>query len=278
MKNRKVLIIAEAGVNHDGNLEKAINLIDIAAEAGADFVKFQTYKSEKLVSKTAEKANYQTINETIKSDSQFELLKSLEIPLSWYPSLIKRCKEKEIEFLSTGFDEGSLKILQDLNISIFKIPSGEITNKPYLEYISKTDKKIILSTGMSNLDEVSMAIEILTSKGRKKEDITVLHCNTEYPTPYEDVNLNAMVSMKEKFNINVGYSDHTQGIEVPIAAVALGASVIEKHFTLDKKSIGPDHKASLNPNELKTMILSIRNIEKSLGTNSKIVSPSEEKI
>ena len=277
MKNRKVLIIAEAGVNHDGNLEKAINLIDIAAEAGADFVKFQTYKSEKLVSKTAEKANYQTINETIKSDSQFELLKSLEIPLSWYPSLIKRCKEKEIEFLSTGFDEGSLKILQDLNISIFKIPSGEITNKPYLEYISKTDKKIILSTGMSNLDEVSMAIEILTSKGRKKEDITVLHCNTEYPTPYEDVNLNAMVSMKEKFNINVGYSDHTQGIEVPIAAVALGASVIEKHFTLDKKSIGPDHKASLNPNELKTMILSIRNIEKSLGTNSKIVSPSEEK-
>ena len=246
MKNRKVLIIAEAGVNHDGNLEKAINLIDIAAEAGADFVKFQTYKSEKLVSKTAEKANYQTINETIKSDSQFELLKSLEIPLSWYPSFIKRCKEKEIEFLSTGFDEGSLKILQDLNISIFKIPSGEITNKPYLEYISKTDKKIILSTGMSNLDEVSMAIEILTSKGRKKEDITVLHCNTEYPTPYEDVNLNAMVSMKEKFNINVGYSDHTQGIEVPIAAVALGASVIEKHFTLDKKSIGPDHKASLN--------------------------------
>ncbi len=277
MKNSKVLIIAEAGVNHDGSLEKAIKLIDIAAEAGADFVKFQTFKSENLVSKTAEKANYQTINETVKSDSQFEMLKSLEIPQSWYPSLIKRCKDKEIGFLSTGFDEESLKILQDLNVSIFKIPSGEITNKPYLEYISKTDKKIILSTGMSNLDEVSMAIEILTSKGRKKEDITVLHCNTEYPTPYEDVNLNAMVYMKKKFNINVGYSDHTQGIEVPIAAVAMGASVIEKHFTLDKKSIGPDHKASLNPNELKTMILSIRNIEKSLGINSKIVSPSEEK-
>tara|TARA_Y100001970_G_scaffold250622_1_gene322540 strand:+ start:1778 stop:2803 length:1026 start_codon:yes stop_codon:yes gene_type:complete len=277
MKNSKVLIIAEAGVNHDGNLEKAIKLIDVAAEAGADFVKFQTFKSENLVSKTARKANYQTRNETTKSDSQFEMLKSLEMPQNWYPSLIKRCKEKQIEFLSTGFDEESLKILQDLNVSIFKIPSGEITNKPYLEYISKTNKKIILSTGMSNLDEVSMAIEILTSKGLKKENITVLHCNTEYPTPYEDVNLNAMVSMKKKFNINVGYSDHTRGIEVPIAAVALGASVIEKHFTLDKKSIGPDHKASLAPNELKSMILSIRNIEKSLGINSKIVSPSEEK-
>ncbi len=277
MKNSKVLIIAEAGVNHDGDLEKAIKLIDVAAEAGADFVKFQTFKSENLVSKTARKANYQTRNETTKSDSQFEMLKSLEMPQNWYPSLIKRCKEKQIEFLSTGFDEESLKILQDLNVSIFKIPSGEITNKPYLEYISKTNKKIILSTGMSNLDEVSMAIEILTSKGLKKENITVLHCNTEYPTPYEDVNLNAMVSMKKKFNINVGYSDHTRGIEVPIAAVALGASVIEKHFTLDKKSIGPDHKASLAPNELKSMILSIRNIEKSLGINSKIVSPSEEK-
>ena len=277
MKHRKVLIIAEAGVNHDGSLEKAINLIDIAAEAGADFVKFQTFKSENLVSKTAEKANYQAINETIKSDSQFEMLKKLEMPQSWYPSLIKRCKEKEIEFLSTGFDEESLKILQDLNVSIFKIPSGEITNKPYLEYISKTDKKIILSTGMSNLDEVSMAIEILTSNGRKKEDITVLHCNTEYPTPYEDVNLNAMVSMKKKLGISIGYSDHTQGIEVPIAAVAMGACVIEKHFTLDKKSKGPDHQASLAPDELRLMIHSIRNIEKSLGINSKIVSPSEEK-
>ncbi len=277
MNNSKVLIIAEAGVNHDGSLDKAINLIDIAAEAGADFVKFQTFKSENLVSKTAEKANYQTLNKTLKSDSQFEMLKSLEIPQSWYPALIKRCKEKEIEFLSTGFDEESLKILQDLNVSIFKIPSGEITNKPYLEYISKTDKKIILSTGMSNLDEVSMAIEILTSNGRKKDDITVLHCNTEYPTPYEDVNLNAMVSMRKKLNINIGYSDHTQGIEVPIAAVALGACVIEKHFTLDKKSKGPDHQASLTPNELKLMIHSIRNIEKSLGINSKTVSPSEEK-
>ena len=277
MKNSKVLIIAEAGVNHDGSLKKAKNLIDIAAEAGADFVKFQTFKSENLVSKTAEKANYQSINATIKSDSQFEMLKKLEIPQSWYPSLIKRCKEKKIEFLSTGFDEESLKILQDLNISIFKIPSGEITNKPYLEYISKTDKKIIISTGMSNLDEVSKAIEILTSNGKEREDITVLHCNTEYPTPYEDVNLNAMISMKKKLDISVGYSDHTQGIEVSVAAVALGASVIEKHFTIDKKSKGPDHQASLDPDELRSMVNSIRNIEKSLGTDSKIVSPSEEK-
>ena len=277
MKKDKVLIIAEAGVNHDGSLDKAMKLIDVAAKAGADFVKFQTFKSEKLVSFNAKKADYQSTNTKIKSDSQFEMLKKLEMPRSWYPTLIKHCKEKKIEFLSTGFDEDSLKILEELNVSIFKIPSGEITNKPYLEYISKTDKKIILSTGMSNINEVCGAIKILTSNGRKKEDITVLHCNTEYPTPYKDVNLNAMVSMKKKLGVNIGYSDHTLGIEVPIAAVAMGACVIEKHFTLDKESQGPDHMASLTPLELKSMVFSIRNIEKSLGINSKIVSPSEEK-
>tara|TARA_B100001173_G_scaffold274867_1_gene254737 strand:- start:197 stop:1246 length:1050 start_codon:yes stop_codon:yes gene_type:complete len=277
MAQSKVLIIAEAGVNHNGDFTKAIKLIDVAADAGADFVKFQTFKTENLTSKVSKLANYQYKNISNKNDSQFEMLKKLEIPYNWYPKLVDRCKEKNIEFLSTAFDEESLNNLLDLDISLIKIPSGEITNKPYLEHISKSKKKIILSTGMSNLNEVEIAIKILLSNGQKKKDIVVLHCNTEYPTPFEDVNLNSMIFMKMKLGINVGYSDHSLGIEVPIAAVAMGACVVEKHFTLDKNLEGPDHKASLSPDELKSMVQSIRNIEKSLGSFSKKASRSEEK-
>jgi N,N'-diacetyllegionaminate synthase len=275
--NNKVLIIAEAGVNHNGSYENAKKLILAGAEAGVDYVKFQTFKANKLVSKYAEKADYQKRNTNNESESQFEMLKKLEMPESWHHELIKYAKSLNVKFLSTGFDEESIDFLDTINIDLFKIPSGEITNKPFLEHIAKKQKRIIVSTGMANIDEVRAAIEVLENNGIQKNSITILHCNTEYPTPMLDVNLKAMLSLKKEFEVNIGYSDHTLGIEVPIAAVALGATVIEKHFTLDKKMEGPDHKASLDPLELKQMVISIRNIEMALS-GSGIKEPSKSEL
>jgi N,N'-diacetyllegionaminate synthase len=274
----RVVIIAEAGVNHNGEIEKAIELIDVAADAGADFVKFQSFKAERLVNENAKKASYQIINSKGEKDTQFEMLKKLEIEDDWYPTLIHRCKEKGIQFLSTGFDEISIDLLENLNIPFHKIPSGEITNKPFLQHIARKGKDIVLSTGMANLKEVKEALDVLYLEGIKKSQVTVLHCNTEYPTPMEDVNLLAMKQMANEFKVKVGYSDHTLGIEVPIAAVALGACVIEKHFTLNRNLPGPDHAASLVPEELKSMVNAIRNIEKAISGNGiKEASKSELK-
>lgn len=276
MKLSKTLIIAEAGVNHNGSLEIAKKLIDAAKDCGADAVKFQSFKAEKLVSKKAEKAEYQK-QTTDASESQFEMIKKLELDFNAHKELIKYCKEKEIKFLSSPFDLDSIDLLHELGLEIIKIPSGEIINLPYLRKIGKLNKDVILSTGMADLGEIEDALDILIESGTDKDNITVLHCNTEYPTPFEDVNLKAMLTIKNAFNVKVGYSDHTIGIEVPIAAVALGAEVIEKHFTLDRNMEGPDHKASLEPVELKQMIDSIRNIEKALGNGIKKPSPSESK-
>jgi len=270
----KVFIIAEAGVNHNGSIELAYKLIDIAVEAGADAVKFQTFKAENLVTKSADKADYQK-QTTDESESQFEMIKKLELDFDIHKKLINYCKEKDIMFLSTPFDHESIDLLNELQLQIFKIPSGEITNLPYLRHIGLLNKKVFLSTGMSNLQEVGDALTVLINSGTLKENITVLHANTMYPTPMEDVNLNAMLTIQKEFAVAVGYSDHTLGIEVDIAAVAIGASVIEKHFTLDKAMDGPDHKASLEPDELKAMVSAIRNIEKALGGYEKKPSPSE---
>lgn len=270
----KVFIIAEAGVNHNGDINIAKKLVDAAVEADADAIKFQTFKAEELVCESAKKAEYQ-IQHTEKSESQLEMLKKLELDVNMHKILIDYCNDKQIMFLSTPFDMKSIDLLEELNINLYKIPSGEITNYPYLKKIAGLRKKIIMSTGMSYLSEVKAAIDVLRENGA--EDITVLHCNTEYPTPIEDVNLNAMLTMKKELNVNIGYSDHTIGIEVPIAAVAMGATVIEKHFTLDKEMEGPDHKASLNPEELKLMVKSIRRVEKALGKYEKVPSNSEIK-
>ena len=270
----KVFIIAEAGVNHNGDISLAKQLVDVAVAAGADAVKFQTFKAEKLVCKNAEKADYQK-ETTNQAESQLEMLKKLELTEEMHNQLIDYCKEKGILFLSTPFDVDSVDYLIKLGIEIIKIPSGEITNYPYLRKIAQTGKKVILSTGMSSLEEVREAVEVLKEYGNK--DVSVLHCNTEYPTPFEDVNLKAMITMRDELGIEVGYSDHTQGIEIPIAAVAMGAQIIEKHFTLDKKMDGPDHKASLEPHELKAMISAIRNVESALGTGVKKPSNSEQR-
>lgn len=270
----KVVIIAEAGVNHNGSLEIAKKLVRTAKDCGVDYVKFQTFKSEKLVSKNTEKASYQKEN-THSNESQLSMLKSLELTDKEFYKLKEYCDSLEIKFLSTPFDMDSIDFLDELGMEVFKIPSGEINNLPYLEKIASKKKTIILSTGMSTLDEVSTAINILNKKGCSK--ISLLHCTTEYPAPLEDVNLNAMLTMKHEFNLPVGYSDHTQGIEVSLAAVALGACIIEKHFTLDKTMPGPDHKASLEPNELKELVQSIRKVEKTLGDGIKSPSPSELK-
>ena len=270
----KTFIIAEAGVNHNGSLEIAKKLIDVAVEAKVDAVKFQTFKSEKLVSKNAKKACYQE-QSTSKSESQLEMLKKLELDINAHDILINYCKEKNIMFLSTAFDLDSIDLLNKLGIEIFKIPSGEITNYPYLRKIGRLKKRVILSTGMSYISEIAEAIKVLKDNGTK--DITVLHCNTEYPTPMEDVNLSAMNTIKEKFQVDTGYSDHTLGIEVAIAAVAMGAKVIEKHFTLDNNMEGPDHKASLEPKELEKMVKAIRNVEKAIGSGIKEPSKSEVK-
>lgn len=273
----KTVIIAEAGVNHNGNLEQAKKLIDVAAEAGVDFVKFQTFKADKIVTKKAGRADYQNTN-TGNKDSQYDMIKKLELSEADHHHLVSYCKSKRIKFLSTGFDLESLEFLNDLNIELFKIPSGEITNLPYLKKIASFKKPVVMSTGMADLKEVNDAFQVLIKEGLKKENITIVHCNTEYPTPMEDVNIKAMNTMGQEFNVKVGYSDHTLGIEVPIAAVALGATVIEKHFTLDRNLPGPDHRASLEPGELKAMVLAIRNIEAAIsGSGKKEPSSSEEK-
>ena len=272
----KTIIIGEAGVNHNGSLELAKQLIDVAFEAGVDFVKFQTFKTKKIVSAKAKKANYQ--KQTVKDDddSQLSMIKKLELSEKVHYELFDYCKTKGIKFLSTGFDEESIDFLEKLGIDLFKIPSGEITNKLYLQHIAKKGKPVILSTGMATLKEIEDALAVLSADGLAMDNITVLHCNTEYPTPMEDVNLRAMMHIKETFHVKVGYSDHTLGIEVPIAAVALGAKVIEKHFTLDRNLPGPDHKSSLEPNELLAMVKAIRNTEKAIsGSGLKEPSPSE---
>jgi len=272
------LIIAEAGVNHNGSIEIAKQLVDKAADSGADIIKFQTFKAEKLVSKTAKQADYQKKNigkET--DDSQLNMLKKLELSSKDHEELVAYCKEKDIRFFSTAFDMDSIEYLHSLHLGLWKIPSGEITNYPYLKKIAQYNEPTIISTGMCELSDIEAALLALTKNGLDKEKITILHCNTEYPTPYQDVNLRAMLEIGEKFGVTFGYSDHTRGIEVPIAAVALGASIIEKHFTLDRNLPGPDHKASLKPDELKDMVQSIRHIEKALGAGHKTISPSERK-
>ena len=269
-----VFIIAEAGVNHNGSIDLAKKLIDVASASGADAVKFQTFKADNLVTKNAKKAIYQKDTTNIK-ESQFNMLKKLELNIEAHKELILYCNSKKIIFLSSPFDHESIELLKDLDLEILKIPSGEITNLPYLRHIGKLDKKIILSTGMSTIDEVKNALSILINSGTKKNKITVLHANTEYPTPMEDVNLRAMVTIGKELDVNFGYSDHTLGIEVDIAAVAMGASCIEKHFTLDCNMEGPDHKASLEPSQLKAMVKAIRNIEKALGSSIKKPSKSE---
>ncbi len=269
-----VFIIAEAGVNHNGSTELAKKLIDVAVAAGADAVKFQTFKAENLVSKNAQKAEYQK-ETTDSKESQYDMIKKLELDVATHSELIEYCNSKNIMFLSTPFDLESIKLLDSLGLEIFKIPSGEITNLPYLRDIGKLKKKVILSTGMADIGEIEDALDVLIEAGTAKDNITVLHANTMYPTPMEDVNLRAMVTIGNTFDIAYGYSDHTLGIEVDIAAVAMGAKVIEKHFTLDKNMEGPDHKASLEPDELKAMVKAIRNIEKALGSSIKKPSPSE---
>ncbi|GHV33283.1 sialic acid synthase [Spirochaetia bacterium] len=270
----KIKIIAEIGVNHNGNVDLAKKMIEIAKDCGADIAKFQTGNPEMVVSRFAEKALYQKVL-TGENESQLEMIRKISLPFPAFIDLKNHCESCGIDFLSTPFDFDSIDFLQKMNLDIWKIPSGEITNLPFLIKIAKTNGPVILSTGMSTLDEVKTAVEILKQNG--SGEITVLHCNTEYPTPYEDVNLKAMLTIKNALEVKVGYSDHTPGIEVPIAAVAMGATVIEKHFTLDKNMEGPDHKASLEPAEFATMVQAIRNIEKALGTGDKVPSPSEIK-
>lgn len=268
-----VLVIAEAGVNHNGKLELAKSLIDLASDAGADVVKFQTFVPEHVVSRYADKASYQNDN-TDREESQLDMLKKLMLKKEYYPILIDYAKNKGIQFISTPFDFDSIYYLSSFDLPFYKIPSGEIINLPYLEKIGGLCKPVIMSTGMSTIEEVRTAIEVLKKNGCPK--VSLLHCNTQYPTPYEDVNLRAMNTLRENFNVEVGYSDHTLGIEVSIAAVAMGATIIEKHFTLDKTMKGPDHKASLNPDELRDLVRSIRHIEKSMGTSVKMVTESEK--
>jgi N,N'-diacetyllegionaminate synthase len=267
-------IIAEAGVNHNGSLETAKLMVDKAKEAGADCIKFQTFLSKNIVSKSAGKAEYQK-QHTNSSESQLDMLKKLELSFEDFKELKKYCDLKEIEFLSTAFDFDSIDFLNTLGISKWKVPSGEITNLPYLVRIAKTNKPVILSTGMSTIDEIREAVDMLKANGCG--NITLLHCTTEYPAPFIEVNLRAMDILKKEFKVPVGYSDHTKGIGIAIAATAMGAVVIEKHFTLDRNMEGPDHKASLEPEELKNMINSIRNIEKAMGTGEKVPSSSEIK-
>ena len=275
---KRVVIIAEAGVNHNGDINNAKKLIDKAVDASADYIKFQTFKTELCISKNAVKADYQIENTQNSSESQLEMVKKLELSFNQFVELEKYCQQKDIKFLSTGFDFESLEFLAQLGITIAKIPSGEITNLPYLRKVASLFPEVILSTGMATIDEIKEAVKVLTDNGVSKDKITILHCNTEYPTPMEDVNLKAMLHIQQVLGVPIGYSDHTLGIEVPIAAVALGATVIEKHFTLDKNLPGPDHRASLEPDELKAMVRAIRNIEKAIGGSGiKEVSKSEEK-
>lgn len=274
----KVIIIAEAGVNHNGDINLAKKLIDVAVEAGVDYVKFQTFKSESLVSKSAKKADYQIENTHDSTENQLQMLKKLELSHEQHIELMAYCREKKISFFSTAFDLESLIYLKELGLTMVKIPSGEITNLPYLRKAAELFSKVIISTGMSTLEDIENALNVFLSAGIKREAIYILHCNTEYPTPMKDVNLLAMLTIKNKFNVEIGYSDHTLGIEVPTAAVALGAKMIEKHFTLDRSLPGPDQLASLEPLELKAMVVSIRNIELAIsGNGMKEPSSSELK-
>ncbi len=271
----KVIVIAEAGVNHNGDLDNAIKLIDVAAKAGADFVKFQTFKAKNLVTKQAQKAIYQQEN-TTSSSSQFDMLSQLEIPADWYPKLLQRCKEKEIGFLSTGFDLESIDFLDQLGQKYFKVPSGEITHKSLLRRIAQKKKSVIISTGMATMQEIHEAVKVFLEEGLTKNNITILHCTTAYPTPLNEVNLMAMKTIENELGVEIGYSDHTLGTAVAIAAVGLGAKIIEKHYTLDKNLPGPDHKASLEPNELIHMVKAIREVTQSIaGTAKKTPTPTE---
>lgn len=270
---KEVYIIAEAGVNHNGDITIAKKMIDCAVEAKANAIKFQTFKTQNVVCRDAKKAEYQ-MQTTNHQESQYEMLKRLEPSKQMHEELFAYCNRRNIEFLSTPFDLESVDLLESFHLLKYKIPSGEITNYPLLIKIAKLHKEVILSTGMSNIEEIRAAMNVLYENGTP--EISLLHCTTQYPTPMVDVNLNAMLTLKKEFGVNVGYSDHTVGIEVPIAAVAMGASIIEKHFTLDKKMEGPDHRASLEPEELKNMVKSIRNIEDALGKKEKIITPSEK--
>lgn len=273
----RTLIIAEAGVNHNGSIELAKQLIDVAAAAGVDFVKFQTFKTEQLVSQKATKATYQVENTGDAVETQFEMIKKLELDRATHEELLDYCNKKGVRFFSTAFDLDSIDLLEELGLPLFKVPSGEITNLPYLRKIATKGKPVILSTGMCNLSDIEGAIKVMLAGGVQQDELTVLHCNTEYPTPMADVNLRAMNTIGHAFGVKVGYSDHTLGIEVPIAAVARGAVCIEKHFTLDRNMEGPDHRASLEPEELKAMVSAIRNIEQALGDGIKQPSASEAK-
>lgn len=278
MKEKNVIIIAEAGVNHNGCLDNAFQLVDAAVEAGVDYVKFQTFKAESLVSNKAKKAEYQKNNTNNHSETQLEMLQKLELSHEDHGKLIDYCNSKGIKFFSTAFDLDSLEYLSTIGMDMVKIPSGEITNLPYLRKAASLFSKVILSTGMATLYEIKEALEVFLKAGISKNNITILHCNTEYPTPMNDVNLKAMLHIEKEFGTSIGYSDHTLGIEIPIAAVALGASMIEKHFTLDKAMEGPDHKASIEPKELKSMVESIRNVELAIaGSGIKAPSVSEKK-
>lgn len=276
MKPKKILVIAEAGVNHNGSLTTAKKLIDVASKSGADIVKFQTFKAKNLLTKKAPKAVYQK-KITDKKESQFEMIKKLELSYNDHIKLINYCKKRKIEFLSTPFDLESIDMLIDLKLKRIKIPSSEINNYIYLKSISRFKGKIIMSSGMSTHKEISQALDILIKSGVKRSNITILHCNSEYPTPIEDVNLNAMLEIKNKYRTNIGYSDHTIGVEVPIIACSIGASIIEKHFTLDVNMRGPDHQASLDPKGLKEMVSIIKKINIILGSGKKKISNSEKK-
>lgn len=276
MFGNKVLIIAEAGVNHNGDMGLARELIHAAAEAGADVVKFQTFKASNLVSQNAPKADYQ-LQSTSTQESQLEMLRKLEIPFGEHMKLKELCQKLGIEFMSTPFDTESADFLIGIGVTRLKIPSGEITNYPFLRHIARFRLPIIFSTGMATLQEVDDCLKVLLEHGANRKKITILHCNTEYPTPMEDVNLNVLQTLRDRFRVPIGYSDHTMGIEVPIAATALGASLIEKHFTLSRTMSGPDHKASLEPPELKAMVQAIRNVSEALGKSEKVPTPSESK-
>ena len=274
---RKTLIIAEAGVNHNGDINTAKQLIDVAVEAQVDMVKFQTFKASTIVSEEARKAKYQIDNTKDNASTQYEMLKQLELSHDDHLELIKYCKSKQIQFFSTAFDVEGIHYLETLDLPLFKIPSGEVTNYPYLKTVALKNKPIIMSTGMCDLDDIEKALEVLFQHGVVREEVTLLHCNTEYPTPMQDVNLKAMLTIGERFGVAIGYSDHTLGIEVPVAAVALGARVIEKHFTLDRSLPGPDHRASLEPLELKEMVSAVRNIEKAISGNG-VKKPSKSEL
>jgi N,N'-diacetyllegionaminate synthase len=271
-----VFIIAEAGVNHNGSLEMALQLVDVAADAGADAVKFQTFTADALVSKTAQKADYQK-QTTSADESQYAMLKRLELSKEDHLAIIKRCQARQIQFLSTPFDSSSIALLHTLGMTTYKVPSGELTNLPYLRQVGAVAQQVILSTGMANLAEVEDALQVLLAAGLTRDQVIILHATTEYPCPLDEVNLTAMLTLKHAFSVVVGYSDHTKGIEIPVAAVAMGAKVIEKHFTLDNRLAGPDHKASLEPNELVAMVRAIRHVELALGNGIKQQTASEQK-